>query len=221
MLSKDQVCAKIREVGILPAIRAHSAEDALFAAEELIECGITVIELTMTVPNAIEVIAELIKTAPSLTVGAGTVLDVITARDCVQAGAAFITSPGFNAAITEYAIREGVCSIPGVLTPGEVMAAIDTGADMIKIFPCSAVGGPAYVKALAAPFPHTSFMASGGVDQVNAAGFIRAGAVALGVGSELIPPTAIQLHDRNWIHELAGRFLSIVQRTRMEHGAPK
>lgn len=221
MLSKEQVCAKIREIGIVPSIRASKAEDALFAAEELLDCGIDIVELTMTVPNAVEVIAELVRTAPALTVGAGTVLDIHAARDCVRAGAAFITSPGFSAAITEHAVRENVASIPGALSAGEVMAAIESGADIVKIFPCSSVGGPAYIKALKASFPHTDLMAAGGVDQVSAAGYIRAGAVAIGVGSELIPPTAIQLHDRNWIHELASRFLSIVQRTRAEVHHPK
>lgn len=221
MLSKEQVCAKIREVGILPAIRAASADDALFAAEELVDSGITVVEVTMTVPNAIHAIVELIRSAPGIIVGAGTVLDIHSARECVDAGAAFITSPGFNAAINDYAVRRNVASIPGALTPSEVMIAIDGGADIVKIFPCSSVGGPAYIKALKGPFPNTDFMASGGVDQVSAAGFIRAGVVAIGVGSELIPPTALQLRDRNWIHELAGRFASIVQRTRAEVNHPK
>jgi 2-dehydro-3-deoxyphosphogluconate aldolase/(4S)-4-hydroxy-2-oxoglutarate aldolase len=216
MLSKQQVCAKIEQIGLLPAIRVSSAEDALFAADEVLQCGIGVIELTMTVPNALSVISELARTTPELTVGAGTVLDIETARACIDSGAAFVTSPGFNAGITEFAVQKNVASIPGALTPGEVMAAADSGADIVKIFPCASVGGPAYIKALRAPFPHIRFIASGGVDQVNAAGFIRAGAIALGVGAELIPPTAVQLHDRNWIHELAGRFLGIVQRTRAE-----
>jgi 2-dehydro-3-deoxyphosphogluconate aldolase / (4S)-4-hydroxy-2-oxoglutarate aldolase len=221
MLSREQVCARIKQIGILPAIRASSPEDALFAAEQLVEAGIGVVEVTMTVPNAVHVIRELIRSAPELIVGAGTVVDVRSARECVDAGAAFITSPGFNSAINEYTVQQNVVSIPGALTPSEVMAAIDSGGDMIKIFPCSSVGGPAYIKSLKAPFPETDFLASGGVDQVSAAGFIRAGVVAIGVGSELIPPTALQLRDRNWIHELAGRFMSIVQRTRAEVHHPK
>jgi len=221
MLSREQVCAKIQGIGVLPSIRVSTAEEALFAASEVLECGISVVEITMTVPGALDVIHELAHNTPELTVGAGTVLDIRTAHACVDAGAAFVSSPGFNAAITEFAVQKHVACIPGALTPTEIMAAADAGADMIKIFPCSSVGGPAYIKALRAPFPHISFIASGGVDQVNAAGFIRAGAVALGVGAELIPPTAVQLHDRNWIHELADRFLGIVQRTRAEANHPK
>jgi len=220
MTKKGQVLARIQEIGVLPSIRVASAEEALFAAEEILDCGIEVVEITMTVPNGVSVISELTKANPDLIVGAGTVLDLRTARECISAGAAYVSSPGFNLAITEFTVAHDVCSIPGVLTASEVMAAHEAGADLIKIFPCAAVGGPAYIKALKAPFPDIPFIAAGGVDQVNAAGFIRAGAVALGVGSELIPPTAVQLRDRNWIRELAGRFLGIVQRTRAEVAHP-
>ena len=216
MPMKEEVCARIRKTGLLPSIRVSSADDALFAAEEVVQCGITVVELTMTVPHAVDVISELVRTTPELIVGAGTVLDLQTAKKCVDAGAGFVTSPGFNAAITEFVVAQDVASIPGAFTPSEIMAASDSGADIVKVFPCSAAGGPAYIKALTAPFPHLPLIASGGVDQMNASGYIRAGAVALGVGAELIPPTAVQLHDRNWIRELAGRFISIVQRARAE-----
>jgi 2-dehydro-3-deoxyphosphogluconate aldolase/(4S)-4-hydroxy-2-oxoglutarate aldolase len=221
MLTRQQVCTKIEEIGLLPSIRVASADEALFAAEEVLDCGIGVVELTMTVPGALGVITKLAQTVPELTVGAGTVLDVETARQCIDAGTAFVSSPGFNQAITEFTVSRNVACIPGALTPSEIMAASDGGADIVKVFPCSSVGGPAYIKALKGPFPHCRFIASGGVDQVNAAGYIRAGSVALGVGSELIPPTAVQLRDRNWIRELAGRFLGIVQRTRVEFAHTK
>jgi 2-dehydro-3-deoxyphosphogluconate aldolase/(4S)-4-hydroxy-2-oxoglutarate aldolase len=118
----------------------------------------------------------------------------------------------------EFTMRHNVAAIPGALTPTEVMIARDAGADLIKIFPCSQVGGPSYIKALKAPFPDVPFIASGGVDQVTASDFIRAGACALGIRGKLIPPEAIERRDRNWIHELAARFLAIVQRTRAEFG---
>jgi 2-dehydro-3-deoxyphosphogluconate aldolase/(4S)-4-hydroxy-2-oxoglutarate aldolase len=216
MVSKEEVCAKIREIGILPAIRVHSAPDALFAAGQMFKWGIPVVELTMTIPGAVEVIAELARTIPELIVGAGTVLDLKTAHACIEAGAAFITSPGLNHGIVEYTVRQNVVAIPGALTPTEVMLAHDAGADLIKLFPCSAVGGPAYIRSLRAPFPDVSFIASGGVDQVTATEFIRAGAIALGIRGELIPPAAIERRDQNWIKELAGRYLGIVQRTRAE-----
>ena len=218
MAKKEEVCARIRQIGILPALRVPSAEDALFAAGEMLRWGISVVELTMTVPGAIRVIHELARTSPELIVGAGTVLDVETARACVDAGAAFITSPGMNPKIIEFTVRQNVAAIPGALTPTEVMVACNAGADLIKIFPCAQVGGPSYIRALKAPFPHVPFIASGGVDQVTASDFIRAGAVALGIRGKLIPPEAIERRDVNWIHELAGRFLGIVQRTRTEFG---
>ena len=218
MLTKREVRARITEIGILPAIRVPTADDAIFVANEMFRWGISVVELTMTVPNAIGVIQELARMLPGLMVGAGTVLDVETARKCVDAGAAFITSPGLSLPIAEFTRSHKVTSIPGALTPTEIMMACDAGADLIKLFPCSLVGGASYIKAMRAPFPHVPFIASGGVDQVTAAELLRAGAVALGIREKLIPPGAIQARDRNWIQELAGRFLGIVQNARAEFG---
>jgi len=218
MAKKEEVCTRIKEIGILPAIRVPSAKDALFAAREMLKWGISVVELTMTVPGAIGVISELARTSPELMVGAGTVLDIETARACVDAGAAFITSPGMDPKTVEFVVRHKVAAIPGALTPTEVMMAHDAGADLVKIFPCAQVGGPSYIRALKAPFPHVPFIASGGVDQVTAGDFIRAGAVALGIRGKLIPQEAIERQDQNWIKELSGRFLGIVQRTRAEFG---
>jgi 2-dehydro-3-deoxyphosphogluconate aldolase/(4S)-4-hydroxy-2-oxoglutarate aldolase len=216
MATKEQVCARIKDIGILPAIRVSSSGDALFAAGEMFKWGIPIVELTMTVPGAIGVIAELARTTPQLLVGAGTVLDMETARACVDAGAAFITSPGMNPGIVEFTARHNITTIPGALTPTEVMVARDAGADLVKVFPCGAVGGPSYIKAMRAPFPGVPFIASGGVDQMTAGAYIRAGAVALGIRGELIPPEAVRLRDQNWIRELSGRFLAIVQRARGE-----
>jgi 2-dehydro-3-deoxyphosphogluconate aldolase/(4S)-4-hydroxy-2-oxoglutarate aldolase len=218
MSRKEEVCARIREIGILPAIRVPSAEDALFAAGQMLKWGIPVVELTMTVPGALGVIKELARTSPQLIVGAGTVLDAETARKCVDAGAAFISSPGLDPQTVAFVVRHGVAAIPGALTPSEVMMAREAGADLVKIFPCANVGGPSYIKALKAPFPNVAFVASGGVDQVTASDFIRAGACALGIREKLIPPEAIERRDENWIHELTGRFLNIVERTRTEFG---
>jgi 2-dehydro-3-deoxyphosphogluconate aldolase / (4S)-4-hydroxy-2-oxoglutarate aldolase len=217
-MTKEEVCRRIQAVGILPAIRVPSAEDALFAANQMVKWGIPIVELTMTVPGAIRVIEELARTTPQLIVGAGTVLDVETARACIDAGAAFITSPGLDVDIVAFTVRNKVASIPGALTPSEVMAAHKAGADLIKIFPCAQVGGPDYIKALKGPFPHVPFIAAGGVNQQTAADFIRKGAAALGIRGELIPPRAIQRRDENWIHELTGRFLGLVERTRLEFG---
>ena len=217
MATKDEVCNRIRDIGILPAIRVPSAADALFVAGEMLRCGISVVELTMTVPGAINVISELSRTSPNLIVGAGTVLKIETARACIDAGAAFVTSPGMDPKTVAFTVKQNVAAIPGALTPTEVMMAHDAGADLIKIFPCSSMGGPNHIRALQPPFPHIGFIASGGVDQVTATEFIRAGAVALGIRGDLIPPAAVLRRDQNWIRELAGRFLGIVQRARAEY----
>lgn len=215
-MTKEEVCARIHEIGILPGIRVPSADDALFAAHQMLRWGIPIVELTMTVPGAIGVLKELVRTTPHLTVGAGTVLDVETARACIDAGAAFITSPGLDVDIVEFTVGKKVAAIPGALSPSEIMHALKAGADMIKVFPCAQVGGPDYIQALRSPFPHIPFIASGGVNQQNAGEFIRRGASALGIRGELIPPDAVRARDENWIHELTARYLAIVQRTRAE-----
>ena len=218
-MTKEQVCARIKQIGILPGIRVPSARDALFAAGEMYRCGIPVVELTMTVPGAIGVLTELQSTYPDLIVGAGTVRDLETLHAWLDAGAAFVSSPGIDPEIVECTVRHNVAAIPGALTPTEVMMALDAGADLIKIFPCAQVGGPSYIKALKAPFPNARFVASGGVDQKTAGDFIRAGAEALGIRDKLIPQEAIEKRDEHWIMELAGRFLGIVQRARAEYGS--
>jgi 2-dehydro-3-deoxyphosphogluconate aldolase/(4S)-4-hydroxy-2-oxoglutarate aldolase len=217
MPGKHEACSRIREIGILPAIRVPSAEDARFAADEMLEAGISIVELTMTVPGALRVISELARSHPQLMVGAGTVLSLESARACINAGAAFITSPGFDLEVVDFTLKHNTASIPGALTPSEVAAALKAGADMVKIFPCAQIGGPSYIKALRAPFPDAPFIAAGGVNQVTARDFIHAGATALGIRGELIPPAAVTARDRNWIRELAGRFLGIVQRARAEN----
>ncbi len=167
-MTKEEICARIKEIGILPGIRVPSADDALFAARQMFDSGIHIVELTMTVPGALKVISELSRSAPQSLVGAGTVLDLETARACLDAGAAFITSPGFDPEIVEFTVRNNIASIPGALTPSEIMMACKTGADLIKIFPCAQVGGPDYIRALRGPFPTAPFIASGGVNQQTA-----------------------------------------------------
>jgi 2-dehydro-3-deoxyphosphogluconate aldolase / (4S)-4-hydroxy-2-oxoglutarate aldolase len=217
MPGKHEVCSRIREIGILPGIRVPSADDARFAVDEMLEAGLSIVELTMTVPGALSVISDLARSHPNLMVGAGTVLSVESARACIDAGAAFITSPGFDLEVVDFTLKHNTASIPGALTPSEIVAALKSGAHMVKIFPCAQIGGPSYIKALRAPFPDAPFIASGGVNQVTARDFIHAGATALGIRGELIPPAAIEARDRNWIRELAGRFLGIVERARAEN----
>jgi len=190
------------------------AERALFAAESVYEAGISNVEITMTVPGAVDVIAQLAQKFPDLIVGAGTVLDADTAQRCLDAGARFLTSPGLVPEVVEFALKKDVVIIPGALTPSEVIAAWKAGADFVKIFPCAPVGGANYIRALKVPLPQVSLIASGGVNQLTAGDFILAGASAIGIGSELMPREALQTRQAAWIHELARRFTAIVRDAR-------
>jgi 2-dehydro-3-deoxyphosphogluconate aldolase / (4S)-4-hydroxy-2-oxoglutarate aldolase len=215
-MNHQDVRAKILEVGVIPAVRVSTPEDAWFAAEAVSKGGIPIVELTMTVPKATELIVHLVKKHPDMVVGAGTVLDAETARACLDAGAKFLTSPGLDLETVEFAVKHGVVVMPGVLTASEVMAATKAGADFVKIFPCAQVGGASYLRALKPPFPHVSFIASGGVNQQTVGDYINAGAAAVGIGTDLIPPRAIEAREPAWIVELARRFSHLVKKARTE-----
>lgn len=215
-MKREEVRARIEEVGIIPAIRVSSAEDALFVAEAVSGGGIPIVELTMTVPGAVDAIAHLARSNPDLIVGAGTVWDTETARRCLDAGANFLTSPGFDPRVVEFAVKQNIVVFPGALTPTEVMMAWLAGSDFVKVFPCSQVGGVTYIRALKKPFPQVRLIASGGVNQQTAADFILAGASALGIGGDLIPHKAIQLRQPHRIHELARRYISMVKGARAQ-----
>jgi len=213
-LNKEHVHARIEEVGIIPAVRLNSAEQARYAAEALYRAGIPIAEITMTVPGAHEVISNLASSLPDMIVGAGTVLDAQTAQRCADAGAKFLTSTGFVHEVVEFARRKSMLVIPGALTPSEVIQAWKAGSDFVKIFPCGPLGGENYIRALKAPFPQVPMVAAGGVNQQTALGYILAGASALGVGGELIPREALEQRQEDRVHELARRFLARVQEGR-------
>lgn len=213
-MNKEYVHARIEEIGIIPAVRVHSADHARYAAEALHRAGIPIAEMTMTVPDAVEVISDLAGSLPEMIVGAGTVLDAATAQRCVDAGAKFLTSTGFVAEVVEFARKKNVLVIPGALTPSEVIHAWKAGSDLVKIFPCGPLGGENYIRALKAPFPQVPMVAAGGVNQQTALGYILAGASALGVGGELIPREALQKRQEERVHELARRFLAKVKEGR-------
>lgn len=215
-MKKSEVRARIEEVGIIPSLRLRDPDDARFAAEEVYRAGIPVAEITLTIPNALNVISCLAKAFPNMVVGAGTVLDARTAHRCIDAGAKFLTSPGLVAEVVEFAVKKEVVVFPGALTPTEVIAAWNAGADFVKIFPCAQVGGPLYLRALKAPLPQVPLIASGGVDQISASNFILAGAAALGIGSELIPYEAVKRRKEEQIHELARRFIHMVKDARAQ-----
>jgi 2-dehydro-3-deoxyphosphogluconate aldolase/(4S)-4-hydroxy-2-oxoglutarate aldolase len=213
-VNKQEVRARIEQVGIIPAVRVSSAEDARFAAETVNRGGIPVAEITVTVPGAMEVISDLSRRIPEMVVGAGTVLDIEIARRCLDAGAKFLTSPGLVLDVMEFAVKNEVVVIPGALTPTEVITAWKAGADMVKIFPCAQVGGDSYIRALKAPLPQVPLVASGGVNQQTALNFVLAGAAALGIGTELIPKEAVQRRQAERILELARRFTKLVKEAR-------
>jgi 2-dehydro-3-deoxyphosphogluconate aldolase / (4S)-4-hydroxy-2-oxoglutarate aldolase len=215
-MTKEQVRARIEEIGIIPAVRLHSAEDAIFAAEAVASGGIPIVEVTISVPGALEVIRHLALDRLDVIQGAGTVLDLSWARKCVDAGAQFLTSPGFDVKIVEFAVNEKVVVFPGALTPTDVIAAAKAGADFVKIFPCAQVGGPSYIKALKSPFPDVPLIAAGGVNQQNASDYILAGAAALGIGRDLIHEDAIKRRDHGWIRELARRYRNMVIQARSQ-----
>jgi 2-dehydro-3-deoxyphosphogluconate aldolase/(4S)-4-hydroxy-2-oxoglutarate aldolase len=209
-MKKDEVCALVRKIGVIPAVRVSSGDDAHFAAEAVTKGGIPIVEITMTVPGAVDLISHLVRSHPKNLVGAGTVLDIDTARRCIDAGARFLTAPGFNPAIVEFAAKENISVLPGALTPTEVVAAWSAGADFVKVFPCAPVGGDGYIKALHSALPQIPLIAAGGVNQQTAAGYILSGATAIGVGTELIPTEAIERRQAARIRELARRFAKLV-----------
>ena len=213
-MNKQEVRSRIEEVGIIPAVRAFSPEDALFAAEAVSRGGIPIVEVPLTVPEAYKVISHLVQNAPNVIVGAGSVLDVETARRCLDAGAQFLTSDGLDPETVKFAVKADAVVIPGTLTPTDVIAAWKLGSDLVKVVPCGQVGGDSYIRALKAMFPNVPLIAAGGVNQQTASNFILAGAVALGIGEELIPREAIRLRQPDRIAELARRFTGFVNNAR-------
>jgi 2-dehydro-3-deoxyphosphogluconate aldolase/(4S)-4-hydroxy-2-oxoglutarate aldolase len=192
-LSIEDVIRKVGEIGIIPVVRASSVEEANRAVEAICAGGIPVVEITMTVPNAITVIRELVqRRGGDVLIGAGTVTNAEQAESCVRAGAQFLVSPGLSTSVLSVARVNNRLAIPGALTPTELMNAQEHGARLVKIFPCGNVGGPKYLKSLKAPFPQAQLIPTGGVNAANAAEFIAAGAYALGVGADLVDAAALR-----------------------------
>lgn len=189
----DDAIRRIGEIGIIPVVRAKTVEEATRAVEAISAGGIPIVEITMTVPDAISVIREVAQhNGNKILVGAGTVTNAEQAELCITAGAEFIVSPGLSVPVMTVARARGKLAIPGALTPTELMLAQQEGARLVKIFPCGSVGGPKYLRALKAPFPSAQLIPTGGVNAVNAAEFLAAGAFALGVGADLVDPAALR-----------------------------
>jgi len=215
-MESNEVRKQIAEIGIVPCARVKVADHARFAAETLCASGIPVLEIPLTLPDAPEVIGELVTRHPDLIVGAGTVLKAEDAQRAIDSGARFITNPGFIPEVVACAKKADVVSIPGALTPSEIIAAWKAGGDFVKIFPAEAEGGPGYLRAIKVPLPEIPLIVTGGVNQLTAFDYILAGAVAIGVGTELLPREALAQRQADRIHELARRFLTMVRQARAQ-----
>jgi len=214
-MNKNEVLKQIKDTGVIPVVRATTADEAMRAIDAIREGGISVLEITMTVPGAVGVIEQVVaRFGNDALVGAGTVLDAETARDCVSAGAQFIVSPALNMETIAYCREQDVAVMPGALTPTEVVQAWNAGADFVKVFPAGAVGGASYLKALKAPLPQIELVPTGGVSLKTAADFIKAGAAALGVGADLVDIKAIREGQAALITERAKQFVEIVRTSR-------
>ncbi|MGO8795822.1 MAG: bifunctional 4-hydroxy-2-oxoglutarate aldolase/2-dehydro-3-deoxy-phosphogluconate aldolase [Candidatus Sulfotelmatobacter sp.] len=214
-MSREKILQQIHKVGIVPVLRASSAESAIAAAAAIEAGGVPVLEITMTVPGAIDVIHAVVKSSGArVLVGAGTVLDPESARACILAGAQFIVSPSLNLKTIELCRRYSVPVIPGALTPTEIINAWEAGADVVKVFPCSAVGGAKYLAALRGPMPQIDLIPTGGVSLSNAAEFLAAGAFALGVGGDLVDSSALAQGKQEVIAENARKYVALVKQAR-------
>ncbi|MBB5055481.1 2-dehydro-3-deoxyphosphogluconate aldolase/(4S)-4-hydroxy-2-oxoglutarate aldolase [Granulicella aggregans] len=215
-MTKYAVMEQMRSVGLVPVLRADSEELALELVSAMYMGGITVFEVTMTIPGAIRVMARLAKERPDVLIGAGTVLDPETARICMLEGARFIVSPSLNIKTVEICQRYDVAVLPGALTPTEIVTAWQAGADVIKVFPANAMGGASYLKSIKAPLPQVEMIPTGGVSLETARSFLDAGAFALGVGADLVDAAAMAQGRAHEITSKAARYLDIVQRFRTE-----
>lgn len=210
-MTKPEVLAQMRELGLVPVLRASSVERAIALADAIAAGGVTCLEVTMTVPSAIEVMRRLAKDRPDILLGAGTVLDPETARMCILEGAQFVVSPALNLKTVEMCHRYSIAVLPGALTPTEIVTAWQAGADVVKVFPASAMGGASYLKSVKAPLPQVELIPTGGVSLTSANSFLQAGAFALGVGADLVDEKAIVEGRAATVTQNAHKYLEVVQ----------
>jgi len=216
-MTKTRVLERIRAIGIVPVVRAPTVDDALRVCEAIRSGGIDVIELTMTVPDPVRLLEDLAKRwGDQVVLGAGTVLDAETARACILSGAAFVVSPALDEPTITCCRTYGVPVLPGALTPTEIVRASRAGADMVKVFPCGAMGGASYIKSLKAPLPHIDLIPTGGVSLTNLAEYIRAGVSAVGAGAELVDIAKVRSGNAAAVTETARKYVEIIQQTRAE-----
>jgi len=214
-MTREETVARIVEIGIVPVVRAGSGDEAIAMADAIGAGGVRALEITMTVPDAVKVIEQaVVRYGDRFLIGAGTVLDADQARACIDAGARFVVSPIVDEETIAYCRRAGIPALPGALTPTEVVRAWRAGADLVKVFPCSAVGGPAYVKALKGPLPQIPLVPTGGVTLATAAAFFAAGASAIGVGGDLCDVKAIRAGDTQKVVDTARAYVAAVNAAR-------
>ena len=216
-MNSKEILAFITEIGLVPVVRTSSTEAAIHAVEALYKGGVRAAEITMTVPGAVRALERVAdQFGGKLVLGAGTVLDPETARICMLAGAEFFVTPSLRPATIEMCKRYSKVVCPGALTPTEVLAAWEAGADVVKIFPCGNVGGAKYIKALKGPFPQIEMIPTGGVNLETAGDFLKAGACAVAVGGELVDAQSIRQGRYDTIEERARQYLAVVARARQE-----
>lgn len=214
-MKREDVCRHIEEIGIVPVVRVSSGPLAIRAAGAVLAGGISIFEITMTVPGAVGVIRTLVdRFGGRAVIGAGTVLDADAANACIDAGAQFIVSPGLDVATIQAAHARGVAVMPGALTPTEVITAWKAGADMVKIFPCSALGGAKYVRALRGPLPQVKLLPTGGISAATVGEYLAAGAAALGIGGELVDVAALEAGQDPALTERARELVRAVRAAR-------
>ena len=221
-MNRTAVVKSLTDIGLVPIVRASSSEEALKVVEAIRAAGVSTVEITMTVPGAIKLLESLSsQLGDKVLLGAGTVLDPETARLAILAGAEFLISPALNVKVIEMTRRYSKVSIPAGLTPTEIVTAWEAGADFVKVFPCGAMGGAEYIKALKAPLPHVEMIPTGGVSLETAPAFLKAGAAAVAVGGEIVDKKAVR--EKRWdvVTENTRKFVEIVARTRKEMAASK
>src|SRR6201994_1857355 len=210
-MKKIAVLNALREIGLVPVLRAQSVDQAMALADAIAAGGVNLLEVTMTVPGAIQVMRQLAQQRPDILIGAGTVLDAETARMCILEGAQFVVSPALNLKTIEMCHRYSIAVLPGALTPTEVITAWQAGADVVKVFPANAMGGAKYLTALKGPLPQVDLIPTGGVSLATAREFLAAGAFALGVGSDLVDAKAMAAGKPEVVTETAKKYLQIVR----------
>ena len=216
-MTSKEILAFITEVGIVPVVRTTSAESAIQAVEAIYNGGIRAAEITMTVPGAVRALEKVAdRFGGKIVLGAGTVLDPETARICMLAGAEFFVTPNLRLSTIEMVKRYSKVICPGALSPTEVLTAWESGADVVKIFPCGNVGGAKYIKALKGPFPHIEMIPTGGVNLETAGDFLKAGACAVAVGGELVDAKSVKEGRFDVIEDRARQYLAVIAKARAE-----